>query len=277
MTKASQTLDARIADALGNESADRTCLVALWQEALNTIDAAKQTVEAESEHALDVANPDPDASDEKARRAALTIDRLTRAIPRLKARVDQIDTAAFSDAWHAEADRLKSERDKLADELAEMYPQFVEKITDLYARIDANTAAIGNLHARAPRDECRRLSDAELAARGLQSYTAEQPRLRDNLKLPDFDRPRDIVFPPPPPLNLYFVAAEGALTAMAAKYALSCGPDWAAAKAIEDEQKRAEIAKREDALAAEAAEQKRAYFQHLLDEDRRRRGLANGS
>jgi hypothetical protein len=42
--------------------------------------------------------------------------------------------------------------------------------------------------------ERRPLLDAELTARGLQSYNAAQPRLRDNLKLPDWLQPRDIAY-----------------------------------------------------------------------------------
>ena len=95
------------------------------------------------------------------------------------------------------------ERDALAIELAELYPSFVQKIADLFSRIDENTGAISDLHGEAPRGEWRRLVDAELVSRNLDRYTAEQPPLRDNLKLPRFDRPTDIAYPVPPSLNPY--------------------------------------------------------------------------
>ena len=147
----------------------------------------------------------------------------------------------------------------------------------MFARIDANSVAIDSLHTQVPEGEARRLNDAELVARGLERYTAEQPRLRDSLLLPDFDRPRDITYPPRQDFSaMAALQAEGLMKMLAQRDALSCHAGWHAAKQLEDEQRRAEFAQREEQLAAEKAASKRAYEQALLDQDRRRRGLANG-
>ena len=73
--------------------------------------------------------------------------------------------------------------------------------------------------------------------------------------------------------------AEGLMKMLAQRDALSCHAGWHSAKQLEDAEKRAEFAKREEQLAAEKAASKRAYERSLLlDADRRRRGIiGNGS
>lgn len=273
MTKT--TLDARVAAALAaNGSADLDQLVSLRQEALDAIAAAKLTLATETARALDLSNTDPDAADNAARKAELTVARLTQAVPRLKTMIDAISARDYSAEWHVEVDRVKTTRDLLANELESLYPQIIDRLSDLFGRIDENTKAIDALHLRAPSGEPRRLSDAEQAARGIDRYTASQPRLRDRLQLPDPDRPSELAFPPQIDFNAMAAAAmRQSQLALAQKFALSHSADWAAARELEDAQKKSDMDEREAALAAEATEQKRAYEQHLQQLDRRRRGL----
>ena len=102
MTKQANSLDARLAKALTSDT-DRDVLFALWHEAFATIKAAEQTVEAESARALDIENPDPDEADATARKARLTIGRLTKAIPRLRERIEAIDKRNYAIEWHKHA------------------------------------------------------------------------------------------------------------------------------------------------------------------------------
>lgn len=169
---------------------------------------------------------------------------------------------------------MEAERDALASELAETYPALVQQLADLFGRVDQNTATIDHMNGKSPPGESRRLVDAELKSRGLNRYTAEQPRLRDSLLLPDFNRPRDVVYPPRFDFSaMAALQAEGLLARIAARDALSCHAGWHGAKALEDEEKRAEAAKRQAQLAQEAAEKKRAFDQAVLAADRRRRGI----
>lgn len=271
-----KTLDALLAEALSNTDTTRDTFVELWQKAIDAITAAKETIETESERALDLENADPDKSNEAVRVAKRTAERLSKATHKLKAKVDQIDAINYAEEWHERADEIAGERDKLAQELADLYPTFVTKLADLFARIDENKADIEHLHGYAPRGESRRLVDAELGARGLESYSAAQPRLRDNLKLPRFDRPIDVAFPEPPPLNPYAEVMLAHVRAVEAKQVGMFGPDWHEARKLVDEQRRLEIAARDAELARQAEREKQQYHQRLLDEDRRRRGL-NGS
>ena len=67
-------------------------------------------------------------------------------------------------------DEVKAERDHLADELRDFYPDVAERLAELLARIVANDQAIEQINAHGlPRDHGRLLC-AELAARGLDGW-----------------------------------------------------------------------------------------------------------
>jgi hypothetical protein len=90
-------------------------------------------------------------------------------------------------------ERVKVERDKLAAELAELYPAIEGKLAELLERIDANDRQIEHINDRALPSGARRLVVAELVARGLPSFTpkpyVDAPRITKELRLPTFAYP----------------------------------------------------------------------------------------
>jgi hypothetical protein len=268
------TLDKRIATALVVETnTDKSELAALVSEAEDAIAKAQKTIEVERERALDIANDEPDKSYDQIRKAELRIERYDKALPALQARIAAIDHREAVQAWNAQADQIEAERDALATELRELYPTFVARLIDIYTRIDANTAAINSLYRSAPRGEWRNLLDAELKARGLQSYSAHQPVLRDNLKLPDWHEPRK-TYPADPVAQWNARAAESAAATIAAmnqKHALAFSPDWHAAEAMRQEQVRQETEAREAELQRRQAEERDRYHKWLLETERKAR------
>lgn len=269
-TVAEVSLDALLAEAFASETVFREVLIELWQRSLGIINLTKETIELESERILDLENTDYDKSDEAVRIAERTVERLTKAIYQLEFKVDKIDAINYANKWHERANEIADERDKLGNELRELYPEFVTKLANLFARIDENAAAISALHGQAPRGEPLRLfEDAELVARGLESYSAAQPRLRDNLKLPNWSQPFEIFYPIPAPLNSFAVVMLNHMPAVDAKYAF--GADWAAAQKIKDEQTKAEFAKRAALEAEQAASSKREYERAVVEQDRKAR------
>jgi hypothetical protein len=267
------TLDARIAAALAvNGKTGRDTLAALAREAEATLVAAQELAALENERLLDISNDNPDASDAAIARAERTIARLTAALPKLRARIRDIEADQYAKDWHAAANKLEAERDKLAAELAALYSSLVEQLAALYARIDANEAAIDQLNSQAPYGEQRRLVGAELRARGLQSYSAAQPRLREHLKLPDWHEPHRIAFPPPVPLlSPYVEAMVGLAQAIERKEAGLYSDNWFAAQQYADEQARAERDRVAEIEAKQQAEARRRYEQALLEADYRAR------
>jgi hypothetical protein len=265
------TLDSRIAAALSaNGKASKDDLVALVAEAEQAIAAARDTIATEGERALDITNDDPDASDAAIQKAERNLARLDKALPLLRDRIRQIEATEYARQWHAAADRIESERDKLAGELAERYPAFVEKLAALFDRIDALDGAIGQLHSAAPRGETRRLVGAEPQARGLQSFSAAQPALRDHLALPDLSEPSRIAYPPQVGLNPLAGAMIEAAQAIERKSSTLYSSDWHVAEKLAAEQARAESDRLAALEAAKQAEAKRKFEQAVLADDRRR-------
>jgi hypothetical protein len=66
----------------------------------------------------------------------------------LQARYQQLQNQERATAWLIEHDALKRERDALAEELREVYPNAVAKMIDLFGRITANDESLSGLHRR---------------------------------------------------------------------------------------------------------------------------------
>ncbi len=86
-------------------------------------------------------------------------------------------------------DEVKAERDRLADELREIYPTTAALLAELLARIIANDQVIERINAHGlPRNHGRLLC-AELAARGLNGWVknwVQTPRITRETVLPSF-------------------------------------------------------------------------------------------
>jgi hypothetical protein len=127
---------------------------------------------------------------------------------------------------------------------------------------------------------CRRqarryLSEPELIARGLSSFDAAHPRLRDSLKLPDFIRASVIAFPPNPmdQWNAHAAQSHEAMAKrMAEKFGMTHSPDWAAGRDLAVEQEEAVFAKRAAELKTKETADKADYERRLQDTERRRLG-----
>lgn len=249
---ATASLDKRVAAALADTDITKNELIALVDEANAAIKAAEQTIQVESERELDLQNDDPDKSDELIRKSKRLVARFTKAIPELAKKIDKITAAEYSAKWHDAFDRIEAERDNLARELATLYPSFVQNIIDLFNRIDACDAKIGQLARAAPStsyqsNEYRRLLEVELVARGLDSFDRFNPPIRENLKLPDPNNTCETIFPPQQNFSLMALnAMQPALRAMIQKDAVACSPDWAGAQKIEEQRIRAEAEKRDE-------------------------------
>jgi hypothetical protein len=89
-------------------------------------------------------------------------------------------------------DRIKAERDVLADELARVYPPLAAQLIDLLGRLAANDQQVEITNRRLP-DGSERLLVAELVARGLggfMSNSVQAPSIVTAVRLPSFARDR---------------------------------------------------------------------------------------
>jgi hypothetical protein len=137
----------------------------------------------------------------------------------LQVRCQQVHDQERATAWLAEHDTLKRERDALAEELGEIYPDVVAKIVDLFVRISANEEALSGLHRARPTGMTQHLLSAELHARGLDSFTRDTPSLLASVCLFDWDSGRQ-AWPPQRPPMAAFAAT------MVPAYGRRCTSDW---------------------------------------------------
>jgi hypothetical protein len=101
--------------------------------------------------ALDPTVLDPSARAEAAD-AEFIRDRLRAALPKLRTRLAELQKAEAYARWVAEYDRVKPLRDALAQELRELYPEFVTRLTDLLRRIQEVDAEVSRVSYAKPID-----------------------------------------------------------------------------------------------------------------------------
>jgi hypothetical protein len=141
-------------------------------------------------------------------------------LSKLQARYQQAQTQEQATGWLAEHDRLKDERDALAEELREVYPDAVSKLVDLFGRIIANNEALSDLHQARPSGVRQHLLSSELQARGLDGFTRDTPSILTSVHLLDWESGRQAWPPQRPPMAAAFAAT------MVPAYGRRCTADW---------------------------------------------------
>ena len=210
MIKQPPTLEERIDVALQPDAAVTSAdLAALIDEVEADIAKADQGWAVDQKLSVD-----PKAARQAKLDATLAANRLRPLVPKLQARYQEVHyqeqtTAWLAEreaAWLAEHDALKQERDALAEELPEVYPDAARKIADLFVRIAANDKALAELHRARPAGVEQYLLSAELHARGLDSFSHNTPSLLTAVHLFDWDSGREIWPPPQPSMASAFAA-----------------------------------------------------------------------
>jgi hypothetical protein len=192
MTKQPPMLEERIDVALHPDAAVTSAdLAALIEEIESDIAKADQLWTLQHESSLD-----PEAARQVRIDATLAANGLRPLLPELQARYEQVHEqeqaaawrAAREAAWLTEYHALKSERDAVAEELREVYPDAARKIANVLGRIAINDEALAELHRSRPDglDE-HYLRSAELHARKLESFTNNTPSLLTSVHLFDWD------------------------------------------------------------------------------------------
>ena len=201
MTKQT-TLEQRISTVLTDDNSESSVIAALIAETETAIVAADEDAKLEQEKAFDpLASPDPKAAQEAVQAAEFMQTWLRSALLRLQRRLRETQEREHRAKWYAEYEALKSERDALAAEFREVYTEFEAKVVNLLTRMAANNAEISNLHSARSSGVKLHLLEAELVARGLESFTRDVPSITKELKLPAFEPGRPLAWPPRPRLH----------------------------------------------------------------------------
>jgi hypothetical protein len=153
----------------------------------------------------------------------------------------------------------------LADELRTLYPQFQQKIADLFARIATNDKQIIDLHGRCPVGVPQRLHGAELKARNLAVFDSYTKSLAKTLQLPAWHADEPMAWPPPQPSM-----AERYLATMPTPiFDEHYSGDWWRAIERDDEERRKITRRRQEEEEQRQLESRRAYEASL------RRGVSH--
>jgi hypothetical protein len=190
MSAAATNLDDRIAAAFA-DSAKSDNVETLIGEVEAAAIAVGEMADRARSRALDPALSAPDVA--AARRemedAAFRRDRLQVAVTKLGVRLGELRAQEEDDRRRATYEKVKAKRDRLAAELANVYPAIERQLVDLFTRLDANDKEVNYLNTRLPTNT-ERLLVAELVARGLPGFVrngTQIERMTEQLCLPAFE------------------------------------------------------------------------------------------
>jgi hypothetical protein len=245
------TLEQRIAAALTLADITSSDLDKLIAEAEAAARSADENATKVREQALDPAlTIDVAKIGAEVAAAELTRDRLQAALPRLRVRYTEVREQEDLAAWKAEAEELEARRVALAVEFYKLLPSaLLKQIAERLHAMRAFDREIDALNHRRPDD------------RSVRPLDYATPELARELKLPDPDKPSQLLWPPPQPnLALQMIAAIPTDPFIIAEAAKGTYDDARYKRALEDNRRQiaeAERSQREfekqQAAEAEAA------------------------
>jgi hypothetical protein len=182
-------LDDRIAAAFA-DGATSSGVADLIAEVEAAAVASGENAETARSRALDPAltGPDVAAARREMEDGFFKRDRMQEAVRCLGERLREVKEEEEAARRRAAYDAALIERDKLAAELAEIYPPLAAKLADLVARVAANDATIERVNQKRP-DGAAWIANAELVARQLNSFfdgSSNIPRIAQHMRLPAF-------------------------------------------------------------------------------------------
>jgi predicted transcriptional regulator len=197
------SLESRIASSLVSDDIKSSDLAKLITETEDAIATADKAAEEERERALDpIASPDATKARETMQAAEFTRDRLKTVRPRLQKRHNELQELEYYAAWKADFERVEAQRDALAAEYAETYPQVVERLVDLLHRVEACDREASHINRMAPSGAGAHLRRVELTARGIEQLLQPDIEIHKELRLPNFKRSANeplLAWPPQQP------------------------------------------------------------------------------
>jgi hypothetical protein len=197
---AKPTLEQQIAAALhADASLSAADLKTLIGEVEVAAAAAAQTAVQERDRALDIGT-DPATAHERVLVAELSRDRLKAVLPRLQQKLCEAQRREEAERWDADYRRVAAKVAAAAERFAR-YPRLLGELLEiiqLAAAVDREASAV-NISA-AP-GEHRRVRAVELMARGLPAFSANQPSITRELRLPRWEESSIMAWPPPQRLD----------------------------------------------------------------------------
>jgi hypothetical protein len=190
-------LDRRIATALSTDVPSAE-VAALIVELVAAVSKSEEAVAAQHSTAVEPAvSLEPESARAAIRADDADYDQLCSALPRLKARLAELQAAEYAKAWEKDYERVKAQVEEMARKWTE-YPKLVAQLIDILdtATIDQE---ISRVNGSAPNGEPRRLRGVELTARNLEEFNRYHPSVAKSVQLPELELSYKMAWPPPPP------------------------------------------------------------------------------
>ncbi len=189
-------LNRRIATALSSDvpSAEVAVLIV---ELVATVSKSEEAVVAERTTVDPAALLGPESIRTAMRADDAAYDLLCSALPKLMARLAELQAAEYAKAWEKDYKRVKVQVEDAAQKWTE-YPKLVARLIDIFdtAAIDQE---ISRVNGSAPNGEQRRLCGVELTARNLEEFNRYHPSVAKHVQLPELEHSYKMAWPPPPP------------------------------------------------------------------------------
>lgn len=196
------TIEQRITAALRNQTITAVALAELIVDTSAAIEAAELAAETARKRALDpTRSPDPAQARQAMEDAEFAVQRLRSMRPRLQQRYERVADHEEYQSWAAQFDPLVPKHKAAAERLRAIYQQVVAELIPALAEaraVDAEVHRVANLkpyYNWNSNNDNRTLPTVEAAARGLSGVNPDYSLMQ--LKLPAFDEPNRLVWPPP--------------------------------------------------------------------------------
>jgi hypothetical protein len=223
--------------ALSDSAVTTSELERIARETDVAIEVARQEAVAARERGLDLC-ADSRLAREAIEDAEFFVGRLLTQRPRLDALLHSRRQADQRAAYVVRFEQLKIEGELLGTELADLYPDAVRRMVEVFGRLRAFRERCRALHVTDTQGGSPRVSDPELKARRLDGFSRDVPSLLDAVHLHDWQSGTEI-WPPRQPS----FAADFAQTMTIP----SVGAAWADPEV--QERRRAEIAAQQEQMA----------------------------
>ena len=179
------SLESEIGAALTSETISGDALSDLILRVQEAIVASEAESKRCQEAIYDIDVKDPKAEHVAMEESVIMAGRLQTALTRLHRKRTAVETSSRLAAWESEFNALKDERNALADELVDTYPEAAAKLIDLFSRISAFDGRLSTLRQNRPGGIKAHLADVELEVRGLERFTRDTPSIIQQVLLFD--------------------------------------------------------------------------------------------
>jgi hypothetical protein len=182
------TLESKIGAALANEHVASIEVAELIVETESALEKAHADVKTAHERKLDI-TVDQEVAQQGVLSAELSVSRLVGALDRLKEHHNTLLLAEISARWAARFEAVEKRRDAAVKHF-NRYPELANAMAQVLAEAAAVDQEVRAINAERPDGTQGYLYSVELTARGLKSFSRDEPSLAETVILPGLWPPR---------------------------------------------------------------------------------------